>query len=57
MGNQFGASKSVSGNGHLHGSGYSIVEAGNLDEATKHAADCPIIASGGDVEVYEALSM
>ena len=56
-GNPFGASKSVNGNGHMHATGYSIVEAGSLDEAAEHAKGCPIFAGGGDVEVYEALSM
>lgn len=57
QGNAFSASKSVNGNGHLHASGYSIVEAGSLDEAAEHAKGCPIFDRGGDVEVYETMTM
>ncbi|HEY3921945.1 MAG TPA: YciI family protein [Gaiellaceae bacterium] len=56
-GNPFGASKSVNGNGATNATGYSIVEAGSLDEAAEHAKGCPVFAGGGNVEVYEALSM
>jgi hypothetical protein len=38
-------------------SGYSLIEAGNLSEAQKKARGCPILASGGSVEVAEALDM
>ena len=54
----FGASSSV-GNGGTSGlTGYSIVTAGSLDEATAKAGSCPILeAPGGSVEVYETLAM
>jgi hypothetical protein len=35
-------------------SGYSIVQAGSLDEATALAKGCPVLSSGGEIEVYEA---
>ena len=38
-------------------SGYSLIEAGSLAEAQKKARGCPILASGGSVEVAEALDM
>jgi hypothetical protein len=34
-------------------SGYSIVEAASLEEATKMAKGCPILRSGGQIAVYE----
>ena len=33
--------------------GYSILEAGSLDEATEMAKSCPHLDSGGTVRVYE----
>ncbi len=38
-------------------SGYSIIEAGDGDEATMMASGCPLIKAGGTIEVYEALPM
>ncbi len=38
-------------------SGYSILEAGDAEQATKMAAGCPLINAGGTVEVYETLPM
>jgi hypothetical protein len=38
-------------------SGYSIVEAGDSEEATKMALGCPLINAGGTIEVYESLPM
>jgi hypothetical protein len=57
VGNPFGASKSVNGGATSGASGYSIVDAGSLDEAATHAKGCPILERGGNVEVYEALAM
>jgi hypothetical protein len=37
--------------------GYTIVDAGSLDAATKMAKGCPILKSGGQVAVYETLAM
>src|ERR1700682_3720783 len=34
-------------------SGYSIVEASSLEEATKMAKGCPILRRGGQIAVYE----
>ena len=36
--------------------GYSILDAGSLDAATKMAKGCPILKSGGQIAVYETLS-
>jgi hypothetical protein len=38
-------------------SGYSIIEAGDGEEATKMASGCPLINAGGTVEIFEALPM
>jgi hypothetical protein len=57
MGNPFGPSAGV--NGSTSGiTGYSIVEASSLDDASAKADGCPILDGGrGSIEVYEALSM
>ena len=57
QGNPFGASAAVNGSPKSGASGYSIVTAGSLDEAVEHAKGCPIFASGGNVEVFEAVEM
>ncbi len=59
-GNPFGASTAVLADGSTGSAttaltGYSIVQADTLDLAAKLAGDCPVLASGGTVEVYEAL--
>ncbi len=38
-------------------SGYSLIEAADFDAALAHAKGCPILDSGGSVEVAEALEM
>lgn len=49
---------SVSANGGSNpASGYSLIEASNLDDAIGKAQGCPILASNGSVEVAEALDM
>ena len=62
IGNPFGAASTVADDGASPGgasqaTGYSIIEADCLGDAAKKAAGCPIIGSGGRVEVYDALSM
>jgi hypothetical protein len=57
MGNPFGGSASVGNGGTAGLTGYSIVTAGSLDDAVGLAEGCPIIESGGSVDVYEALEM
>ena len=57
-GNPFSSSKAVGGNaGTSHLTGYSILSADNLDSASKLAEGCPVLTSGGSVEVYEILSV
>lgn len=64
MGNPAGASKTVAATGHVSEggganplTGYSIIEANDLDDAVKLAKGCPIYANGGSVEVAELLPM
>lgn len=38
-------------------SGYSIIEAKNLDEAVKLSKGCPQLAGGGSIEVAEIMPM
>ena len=62
-GNPFGASSavtadgSVRGSGKLGASGYTVITADSLDAATASAKGCPVLATGGAVDVYEALEM
>jgi hypothetical protein len=62
-GNPFGPSMSVAPDGSVSAdppsalSGYSIVSAESLDAATEAAKGCPILDSGGRVDVYEIHQM
>lgn len=60
-GNPFGASKSVgaAANGTAGSglTGYSVVAADSLDAATALAEGCPVINSGGSVDVYETIAI
>ena len=54
----FGPSAAVGGGGARSGlTGYSILEAGDLDAAVKLAEGCPVTDSGGTVDVYETIDM
>ena len=59
----FGPTASIAPDGSVkegaasHLTGYSIVSADSLAEATTKAKGCPVLSSGGSVEVYEALPM
>ena len=62
-GNPFGASCAVASDGSTSDgvkgglTGYSIIEATSLSDAAGKAKGCPVLASGGAVEVYEAMPM
>jgi hypothetical protein len=63
-GNPVGMSSTVQSNGSVKSdggsnpvSGYSLVEASDLDDALGKAKACPILAAGGSVEVAEAIDM
>ena len=63
-GNPVGMSSTVNSDGSVSddgganpASGYSLIEASNLDDAIGKAKACPILASGGSVELAEAFDM
>lgn len=62
-GNPAGMSRTVSASGVADDgganpiSGYSVIAAGSLDAACDIAAGCPIMESGGSVEVAELMEM
>jgi hypothetical protein len=57
----FGASASIASDGSVGNggtlTGWSVLSADSLDGAVGLAKGCPIFASGGSVEVYEAIEM
>lgn len=62
-GNPVGASKTIAANGSVSDggganplTGYSVLKADNLDAAVALAKGCPILASGGSVEVGETFN-
>jgi hypothetical protein len=60
-GSPFGASSSVAANGSVTASGsagltgYSILSGDTIADALDKAKGCPVLVSGGSVEVYESL--
>ncbi len=63
IGNPFGASSTVSADGSIAGpgrlgaTGYTTITADSLDSATAAAKGCPVLATGGSIDVYEAVQM
>lgn len=62
QGSPFGPSTTVSGDGTSDGgasmlTGYTIITAPDLPAATERARGCPVLTSGGSIEVYESLEM
>ena len=62
-GNPFGAAQSIAPDGSasdgsaLGATGFSVIQADGLDKATAHAQGCPVLTSGGTVDVMEAIDM
>jgi hypothetical protein len=60
-GSPFGPSATIASDGAVSVggasglTGYSILDAGSLSEARDKATGCPVLESGGSVEVYESL--
>jgi hypothetical protein len=52
-----GPDGAVSQSGPAQLSGYSVIRADSLDDATSKAKGCPILNNGGSVEIYESLPM
>lgn len=62
QGSPFGPSATVSGESTSEGgtsalTGYTIITADSLSAASDKAKACPVLSSGGTIEVYEALEM
>ena len=63
QGSPLGPSASVSSDGATSDggasalTGYTVITATDLSAATEKAKGCPVLASGGSIEVYEALEM
>ncbi len=61
-GNPFGPSSGVTASGSNGAAssgltGYSVIEASSLEDATSKAAGCPVLADGGGVDVYETFEV
>jgi hypothetical protein len=63
-GNPVGMSSTVNGDGSITdngganpASGYSLIEANDLDDAIAKARGCPILSADGTVELAEAIDM
>ena len=63
-GNPVGKSSTVKSDGSLVDggganpvSGYSLIEASSLHDAHQKATSCPLLASGGTIEIAEAMDM
>jgi hypothetical protein len=62
-GSPFGPSCTLASDGSVRAgglaalSGYSIITAQSLTDATEKAKGCPVLSGGGGVEVYEAMPM
>ena len=58
MSSTVNADGSVTDNGGSNpASGYSLIEAPDLDDAVAKARGCPVLASGGSIELAEAIDM
>jgi hypothetical protein len=61
QGSPFGPSTTVTADGTTKDggasalTGYTIITAADLAAATEKAKGCPVLASGGSIEIYEAL--
>jgi hypothetical protein len=62
-GNPFGPSSTVANGGSVGDgapsalTGYSVLSADSLAAASQLAQDCPVLAAGGSVEVYETIDV
>jgi len=60
-GNPFGPGSTVASDGSVSEggtsklTGYSIIDADSLSAAADKAKGCPVLSSGGSIEVYEAM--
>jgi hypothetical protein len=64
MGSPFGATATIASNGSVSegggsdpATGYTVIEAADIDAAVDRAKGCPGLSSGGTLKVYEAVQM
>jgi len=64
MGAPFGVTATIASDGTVSegsgadaATGYTVIEAANLDDAVMKAKGCPGLRSGGSVKVHEAMEM
>ena len=64
QGNAVGQAKTISADGSVSVggganpvTGYTVIDAANMDEAVALAKGCPILESGGSIEVGETIDM
>jgi len=51
-----GMDRSVSSGG-FDASGYSVIKANSIDEATEKAKGCPVLLGGAKITIYETFNM
>jgi len=62
-GNPFGASSTVKPDGSAQDgaaggiTGFTVISANSMSDAASKAKGCPVLASGGTVEVYETIAI
>ena len=62
-GNPFGPAQTIASDGAVRDggaaalTGYSIIDADSLDAAATMAKGCPVLSSGGSVDVYETIAI
>ena len=57
-GNPFARSTTLGGTAPGDGlTGYSVIDAADLDDAVAKEQGCPVLGNGGQVDVYEAIEM
>jgi len=62
-GNPAGATRTIGADGSVNEggadpvSGYSIIEAGSMDEAVELTRGCPVLTGGGTVEIAETFDV
>jgi hypothetical protein len=63
IGNPFAGSTSIASDGSVSDragsglTGYSVLQADSLEAASDLAKGCPVLSTGGSVDVYETLSV
>jgi YCII-related domain len=56
-GNPFGPSTTIGAPGADSLTGYTVLDAADLDDAARMAKGCPVLDAGGSVDVYSTIDM